>query len=353
MEESVSDLKAKLEFNKQQLKKVKHLLATKKENDTLRTLKRDLEQVIKLTTELVNLKEGKVVANKDGDTERSVAPSVPEDHSKGKKRKAPREWGEEKEKWEKGERCQVKVHGRWELGVVVGRERNVDGNIMWQINLLEKNFPLSAHKSRMRTYVVPLPSEIGMGNEVKAFHDGKFQKGMVEDINKDGKYRISLLKTGHTCVVPLKDIQLAKFKTQKMSKDSKGFWHVAEPVVPQHLQDRPNDTETQRENKRKRRKQIRKQHNLLMKQAAMKNRRNNWQLFVDKQKKKSKKVIGGSLDSFKKKSIFAAPTSLEQRVGVGHGVPKMTQYHEQRHHHNLKRNHMEDGYSDDDDDDYE
>jgi len=350
MEESVEDLKQKLEFNKQQLKKVKHLLATKKENDTLRTLKRDLEQVIKLTTELVNLKEGKVVVSQVGSGERSVAPSVPADiRGKGKKRKAPREWGEEKERWEVGERCQVKVHSRWELGIVTGRERNVDGKVMWQISLLEKNFPLAAHKSRMRTYVVPLPSEIEIGHEVKAFYDGKFKRGMVEEV-EDKKYRIQFLKTGVSALIPLNDIQLSKFKTQKMSKDNKGFWHVAEPVIPQHLQDRPNDTEQQRDTKRKRRKQIRKEHNLLMKQAACQNRRNNWQLFQNKVKKKSKTSIGTSLKSFKHKSMFAAPTSLNQKVGVGHGVPKMTQYHEQRHHHSLKRtnNLDDDDYSEDD-----
>lgn len=350
MEESVDDLKEKLEFNKQQLKKVKHLLATKKENDTLRTLKRDLEQVIKLTTELVNLKEGKVVASQDGTGQRSVAPSVPADiHGKGKKRKAPREWGEEKERWEVGERCQVKVHSRWELGVVKGRERNVDGKVMWQINLLEKNFPLAAHKSRMRTYVVPLANEVGIGHEVKAFHDGKFQRGIVQEITPDKKYHVSFLKNAAVAVVELKDVQLSKFKTQKMSKDSKGFWHVAEPVVPQHLQYRPADSEQQRQTKQKRRKRIRKEHNLLMKQAACQNRRNNWQLFQTKVKKKSKTTIGTSLKSFKKKSMFAAPTSLDQKVGVGHGVPKMTQYHEQRHHHSLKRtNNREDDYSEDD-----
>jgi len=350
MEESVEDLKNKLEFNKQQLKKVKHLLSTKKENDTLRTLKRDLEQVIKLTTELVNLKEGKVVASQDGSGERSIAPSVPADvHGKGKKRKAPREWGEEKERWEVGERCQVKVHSRWELGIVIGRERNVDGKVMWQINLLEKNFPLAAHKSRMRTYVVPLPSELGIGHEVKAFHDGKFRRGMIENIEDNKKYRIQFLKTGASALIELKDIQLSKFKTQKMSKDNKGFWHVAEPVIPQHLQDRANDSEQQRDTKRKRRKQIRKEHNLLMKQAACQNRRNNWQLFQNKVKKKSKSSIGTALKSFRHKSMFAAPTSLDQKVGVGHGVPKMTQYHEQRHHHSLKRTNNyddEDEYSD-------
>merc|ERR1719433_1277166 len=154
---------------------------------------------------------------------------------------------------------------------------------------------------------------------------------MIEDVTKEGKYRISFLKQNQHGVVPIQDIQLSKFKTQKMSKDSKGFWHVAEPVIPQHLQDRANDNETQRQTKQKRRKQIRKEHNLLMKQAACQNRRNNWQLFQSKVKKKSKKTIGTSLKSFKNKSMFAAPTTLDAKVGVGHGVPKMTAYHEQRH----------------------
>jgi len=354
MEETVEELKKKLDFNKQQLKKVKILLAQKKENDTLRTLKRDLEQVIQLTTELVNLKEGKVVAEADGDIGRSVAPSVPDDTSgKNRKRKAPREWGEEKDRWEKGERCQVKVYGHWELGVVVGQERNVDGKVHWQINLLEKNFPLSAHKTRMRTYVVPLPSDIEIGQEIKAYTDGTFKRGMVEEILKDGKYRISILRSGHRVAVPISDLQPSKFKTQKMSKDSKGFWHVADPVVPQHLQDRKNDSTKKRELKQKRRKQIRKEHNLLMKQAAQQNRRNNWSMFQKKIKKKSKKTVGTSLNSYKNTSMFAAPTSLEQKVGVGHGVPTMTKYHEQRHHHSLKRGVYEEDFSEEEDEDYE
>merc|ERR1719461_2324190 len=131
---------------------------------------------------------------------------------------------------------------------------------------------------------------------------------MIQDITKDSKYRVQMLKSSQVAVVPLKDLQLLKFKTQKMSKDSKGFWHVAEPVVPQHLQDRTEDTQLQRESKRKQRKRIRKEHNLLMKQAACQNRRNNWKLFKDKVKKKSKKTIGSSLNSFKNESMFRAPT---------------------------------------------
>merc|ERR1719461_934459 len=131
---------------------------------------------------------------------------------------------------------------------------------------------------------------------------------MIQDITRDGKYRVQMLKSSSVATVQLKDLQLLKFKTQKMSKDSKGFWHVAEPVVPQHLQDRTEDTQLQRESKRKQRKRIRKEHNLLMKQAACQNRRNNWQLFQNKVKKKSKTTIGTSLKSFKKKSMFAAPT---------------------------------------------
>jgi len=136
MDESVNDLHTKLEKNKQQLKKVKNLLSSQKENETLKTLKRDLEQVIKLTTELLNLKEGKVVAYADDKSERSIAPSIPVNLVKYQKRKAPREWGEEKDKWKKGERCQVKVHGRWELGVVRRREQDtIDNKVMWEVQI--------------------------------------------------------------------------------------------------------------------------------------------------------------------------------------------------------------------------
>jgi len=321
MDESVNDLHTKLEKNKQQLKKVKNLLSSQKENETLKTLKRDLEQVIKLTTELLNLKEGKVVAYADDKSERSIAPSIPVNLVKYQKRKAPREWGEEKDKWKKGERCQVKVHGRWELGVVRRREQDtIDNKVMWEIDLLEKRLRVSAHKSRMRTYVIPLQKEISIGQEVKALHNGMFQRGMVEDLNKDeGRYRISFLRTGQQALVPLQDLQLAKFKTQKMSKDGKGFWHVAEPIIPKTLELKASDSQEQRTSKKKRRKQIRKEHNLLLKKAAQQNRRNNWQEFQLKIKKKSKKKIGIFLSTFKTKSIFASPKGLNQMVGRGHG----------------------------------
>jgi len=349
-EETVDELKEKLSFNRQQLKKVKQLLAKQGENETLRTLKRDLEQVIKLTDELVHLKEGKVIAAKDGtEAQRSVAPSIPEGKRRGVKRKPPREWGEEKDRWEAGERTQVKVHGRWELGVVTGRAKDGNGKMMWDLDLLERNQKVKAHKSKMRTYVVPLKAEIVIGNEVRAYAIGKFKRGMVEDITRDGKYRISFLRTGNQVVVPLRDIQVMKIKTQKMVKDSKGFWHVSEPVIPKNLDILDADNVDEQKRKKKRRKQIRKEHNLLLKQAAEQNRRNNWKSFQKKIKKKSKRSIGTSLKSFKGGSMFAAPTTLEQRVGVGHGVPKMTKYHEQKHHHALKRNiDVDDEYSDDD-----
>merc|ERR1719409_2538216 len=91
-------------------------------------------------------------------------------------------------------------------------------------------------------------------------------------------------------MIPIQNIQLLKFKTQKMSKDDKGFWHVAEPIIPKTLELKTIDNEEQRKQKQKRRKQIRKEHNLLLKKAAQHNRRNNWQEFQVKIKKKNRYI---------------------------------------------------------------
>lgn len=348
MEDSVQDLRKKLENNKQQLKKVKQLLANK-ENETLRTLKRDLEQVISLTTELLNLKEGKVNAEAEEQTQTTFAPE-PQNKRK-RKRQDPREWGKEKDLWEIGERCQIKVGHQWELAAVIGKEKNEKDQTLWQVECLERAFECSVHKTRMRTYVIPLVEEIKVGMEVKAFHESanRFFRGMLEDKLKNGRYKVSFLNSGDTVVLALRDLQPSKHNTQKMQRDKDGFWHVLAPTIPSTLADKANDSEQQRDNKRKRRKQIKKEHNFLTKQAAQQNRRHNWKLFQKKITKKSKKKLGTSLQSFKRPSKFAAPTTLKQRVGVSH-EPKMTKYTEQKHHHSLKRNVYEDEFESDDDD---
>eukprot|EP00497_Spongosphaera_streptacantha_P002658 TRINITY_DN3254_c0_g1_i1.p2 TRINITY_DN3254_c0_g1~~TRINITY_DN3254_c0_g1_i1.p2 ORF type:complete len:86 (-),score=28.46 TRINITY_DN3254_c0_g1_i1:52-309(-) len=81
MENSLDELVAKLTKSKEQLRQVTRMLQQKPNNDTLKSLQKDLKRVIELTENLVKMKEAKAAEN------------AADDKAKKENKPQPREWG--------------------------------------------------------------------------------------------------------------------------------------------------------------------------------------------------------------------------------------------------------------------
>jgi len=334
---SLDELRAKLTKSKNQLKQVTKMLAQKPNNETVKNLKTDLERVIELTENLLKMKEQKYAeaSKRKGRAMTIIGPD-------GKEQ--PREWGMPKDEWKIGERCQAKFTDKhWYVGAITDIVAHPAGGVGkgYQILFLEYGDEHVATVENMRTYVPPLKEQVQVGDRVRACwgDDGMFYKAIIQNITEDGKYDVEFTKYKNKATVPLEDIQLVKEKKAPIMKtvDKKGWTHVAEEVyIPESLKPKPEDSKEILDKKRLKKRKLKKQHRRMLKEAAQDNRQNAWKRFRRKGERSKKKGLKANL--FRKaKSIFAAPESLEGRVGVFGSGTGMTEFGERTHFHNLKR----------------
>jgi len=333
---SLDELRAKLTKSKNQLKQVSKMLAQKPNNETVKNLKTDLERVIELTENLLKMKEQKHAESTKRRGRRTIV------GPDGKEQ--PREWGMPKDEWKIGERCQAKfTDSHWYIGAITDIVAHPQGGIGkgYQILFLEYGDEHVATLENMRTYVPPLPEQVQVGDRVRACwgDDGMFYKAIIQAMADDGKYDVEFTKYKNKASVPLEDIQLVKEKKAPIMKtvDKKGWTHVAEEVyIPESLRAKPKDTKEVLDKKRLKKRKLKKQHRRMLKEAEQDNRQNAWKRFKKKGDRSKTKGIKANL--FRKaKSIFAAPESLEGRVGVFGSGSGMTEFGERTHFHNLKR----------------
>jgi len=338
---TLDELRAKLTKSKDQLKQVTKMLQQKPNNDTLKSLKKDLKRVIELTENLVEMKEQKYKdrggatgdANEKGISATVVGPD-------GKPQ--PREWGQFKPEYEIGERCQAKfTDGRWYIAQITELKVAPDGSDAkgYNVLFLEYGNEHVAMAKDMRTYVPPLQEQVKVGDRVRACwnEDGMFYKAVVQKANPDGTFAVEFTKYKNKADgVELKDIQLVKEKKPMKYVDKKGWTHVAaEAEIPDKLIAKATDPKAVLEEKRLKKRRIKKRHRRLMKEAEQDNRQNSWRRFHKKGLKQAKKSFKGSL--FKTtKSIFAAPDTLDGKVGVYGSGTKMTDFDQRTHYHNIR-----------------
>jgi len=333
MENSLDELVAKLTKSKEQLKQVTRMLTQKPNNDTLKSLQKDLKRVIELTENLVKMKEAKAAENA-ADTK-----------EKKENKPQPREWGVPKDEYVVGERCQAKyTDGRWyiaQITEIVPHPQGEEGK-GFNVLFLEYGNEHVCGTKDMRTYVAPLPDEVKVGDTVRACwaEDGMFYKAQITGKNPNGNYAVEFTKYKNKADdVPLSDMQLVKERKKPLlvHVDKKGWTHVAaEPYIPAKLQPKPSDSKEEKDRKRIKTRQAKKRHRKLMKTAEQNNRQNSWLRFHKKGMKKSVKKFKGSL--FKtSKSIFAAPEGIDGKVGVAGSGRKMTNFDERTHHHKIRK----------------
>jgi len=345
---TLDELRAKLAKSKEQLKQVTKMLQQKPNNDTLKSLKKDLKRVIEMTENLVEMKEQKYKDNvpQTAKPEKGISTMVVGPDGKTQ----PREWGVYKPEYEVGERCQAKfTDGRWYIAQITEVVKSPDGGEGkgYNVLFLEYGNEHVAKAKDMRTYVPPLPEEIKVGDRVRACwnEDGMFYKAIVQKENPDGTYAVEFTRYKNKADgVKLEDFQLVKERKAPVMKhvDKKGWTHVAAvPHIPDKLQGNAKDSKATLDEKRLRKRRIKKRHRRLMKEAEQDNRQNSWRRFHKKGIKKALGSFKGSL--FKKgKSIFAAPEGLDGKVGVYGSGQKMTEFDPRTHYHNIRRGMDED-----------
>lgn len=334
---SLDELRAKLTKSRNQLKQVTKMLAAKPNNETVKNLQTDLERVIELTENLLKMKEQKYseAKKRSGRSLTTVGPD-------GKEQ--PREWGQPKDEWKIGERCQAKfTDNHWYVGAITDVVAHPQGGVGkgYQILFLEYGDEHVGTVEHMRTYVPPLKEQVQVGDRVRACwgDDGMFYKAIIQRITEEGKYDVEFTKYKNKASIPLEDIQLVKEKKAPIVKtvDKKGWTHIAEEVyIPDSLKAKPKDPKEVLDKKRLKKRKLKKRHRRMLKEAEQDNRQNAWKRFKKKGDKSTKKVLKANL--FRKaKSIFAAPEGLEGRVGVYGSGLGMTEFGERTHFHNLKR----------------
>lgn len=335
---TLDELRAKLTKSKDQLRQVTKMLQSKPNNDTLKSLKKDLKRVIELTENLVEMKEQKYKDRAPGKDAKSGTVTGPN----GKQQ--PREWGQFKPEYEIGERCQAKfTDGRWYIAQITEVQKAPDGTDGkgYNVLFLEYGNEHVAMAKDMRTYVPPLPEQVKVQDRVRACwsEDGMFYKAIVQKQNADGTFAVEFTKYKNKADgVELKDIQLVKEKKVPVMKhvDKKGWTHVAaEAYIPEKLKATATDSKMKLDEKRMAKRRIKKRHRRLMKEAEQDNRQNSWRRFHKKGLKKAKKNLGASL--FKTtKSIFASPEAMDGKVGVYGSGTTMTKFDQRTHYHNIR-----------------
>eukprot|EP00455_Lapot_gusevi_P025562 TRINITY_DN2694_c0_g3_i1.p1 TRINITY_DN2694_c0_g3~~TRINITY_DN2694_c0_g3_i1.p1 ORF type:complete len:314 (-),score=55.91 TRINITY_DN2694_c0_g3_i1:28-969(-) len=294
MDQTISELQAKLAEHKSQLRQVEELLITRSDDETLMKLREDLQQVIQLTEDLTHAKSAKVSSKGDS---------------------------EEKNVWHVGERCQAKDgDGKWHTARIDSIEEHL-GSFM--VTFLDYGNTAEVVESCLRKYRPVSADQLRPGMQVRALFtgDGLFYDAVIDQITERGTVLVTFQQYGDTDEVPVYDIQVHKSAKKRAVEEEL----PDQPIIPESLKPKPTDTEAERESKRRRIKAIKNKHRLLKLEQEQSKRQNAWQDFkVGAVKSKKKALVGVR----KGPSMFASPDSIEGKVGVvgsGHGMTDFQQ----------------------------
>ena len=127
-------------------------------------------------------------------------------------------------------------------------------------------------------------------------------------------YRITYTKYGHSEEVPCQYL-----KKYPLKHDSKEVFEAKEFVIPPNLIISPTDSEEEKKRKKKKVKYLKSKFAEKNDELESKAVQSSWQAFVNKGVKKN-------ITGFKKTSMFAAPSTIEGKVGVTNSGSNMTEY---------------------------
>ena len=153
--------------------------------------------------------------------------------------------------------------------------------------------------------------------QAKYVTDQKWYDAEVKEKGQFG-YRITYTRYNHSEEIPCQ--YLRRYPTKN---DGKEIYESKEFVVPPNLVILATDSEEEKKRKKKKVKYLRSKFTEKNDELESKAVQSSWQAFVNKGVKKNK-------TGFKKNSMFAAPDSIEGKVGVTNSGTSMTEYHSRK-----------------------
>jgi len=169
------------------------------------------------------------------------------------------------------------------------------------------------------------PSFFSIGTVCEARYsvDGTWYKAVIDSILEGGKYRVTYSEYGNQEVVSIADIRPLNdiVKQNKNLPLKRPSIPDAIQQIPKSLQILPTDNEDVRAAKKKRVHAIKSGNRLKSLEQERADVKDKWMEF----QKKSKKKVSMTLTDRKKGSIFASPDSVNGKVGVTNSGKPMTQ----------------------------
>ena len=169
------------------------------------------------------------------------------------------------------------------------------------------------------------PAQVVVGAELVGRYsgDGKYYDVVVEAVTDFG-YKVSFTEYGNSEELPLEYLRV-RSQTGQLPDANEGLVREADGTyrIPEHLKVLPSDSEQDRLRKRRRVKALKQKLKQSEQDAARDQSKNSWQAF---QQKGAKRRVAGSMKGVRKESIFAAPTTVDGKVGVTGSGRDMTEF---------------------------
>jgi survival-of-motor-neuron-related-splicing factor 30 len=294
----VDALKAQLQDYNDKIVQVEALLLANPSDTACIKLKQDLLQAMKLTHDLVAVKQG--------GTSDAGAPAAA---------------GSNAALFGPGSRVEVEYDTRWYPAQVL----NCAGDVA-EVQFFGLGTKDSVDATRLRA----LPAKhsavskaslvAGARMQAKYAMDGKWYAVRVDAVHdaEDGTYNVTFLGYNEPGVVPLEYI-----RPMPTASDTSKVGEAFE--VPEHLKPQPTDTEAEKERKRTRVRSLKKKHRLASREKERSDKQASWQQFqakLGKRKRKPGSGVGGgvAVGQIRKQSIFRAPQHSSSLVESGVGM---------------------------------
>jgi len=300
-DENPDVLRARLASYREQLEQIDSVLLADPNNETLAKLRLDIVQVIELTEELLKVTVG------GGDDEGALEKDLLKDYEAGDIVLA---FFEKETNWQAAEIDAVTSDGNFA--------------ITW-LGYPSSSAEVGPEKIKAFEHI-----SLMTGDKCQAIYSGDslWYDATVGSVDPDG-YEVTYDKFGNTERVKSTHVRI-KSVTEWHKEDKKRKLQIRE--VPENLKILPTDTDSVKQQKKKKIKSI-KSHNRSVEKDLVQNKRQNaWQSF---QAKGAKKKVIGKFVGRQRESMFKTPEGDVGKVGVvgsGRGMTDFVEFENRVRH---------------------
>lgn len=328
--ESADELRSKLQGYREQLAQIEELLAQDSTNADLLKLKSDMNEVIKLTSDLLNIQLSSAPAAGTASTTESGKPSYQDVNVP----------------IGVGSRVEVHHGGYYQPAIIRDVLDGGEHYIVGFYSNLDEGETVDSGMVReiqVATRLVDLDTlAVGSNLSAKWAADGQYYDATVVGFTPHG-VRINFDAYNHVDHVPPEYLAVRTRQSQaaqqshaqrvtatatSTSRKGEQDQGSRELVIPEHLKILPTDTEKDKERKRKKIKALKNKARIRGQEEESMEKQSSWQSFV--QKGKNRKA--GFITTKRKESIFASPDTVDGRVGVTGSGQGMTDFDKRKKH---------------------